>query len=66
MHRLDICTLTAESAWRKYQELRETNRAAAVLVLQTHFKRVEERAKAKGYRGFSQVNPLDHTAKGKR
>ena len=66
LHRLDLCTLTAESAWRKYLELRETNRLAAVLALQTHFKRVDERALAKGYRGFTRINPLDHTARGKQ
>jgi hypothetical protein len=65
LHRLDLCTLTVESAWRKYLELRSTNRCAAVMALRKHFERIDERALAKGIIGFYQRNPLDHTAKGK-
>ena len=65
-HRLDLCTLTAESAWRKYEETRQTNRIASVMALSTHFKRVDERAMAKGFAAFHMRNDLDHTARGKR
>jgi hypothetical protein len=67
MHRLDLCTLTAESAWRKYVELQNAgDRLGAVLALTTHFERVEERARAKRLVGFGVCHGLDHTARGKR
>lgn len=65
LHRLDLCTLTVETAWRKYLEHRDTNRLLGVVALQTHFRRIDERAAAKGLAAFYMHNPLDHTAKGK-
>jgi hypothetical protein len=64
LHRLDLCTLTVESAWRKYLELRSTNRCAAVMALRKHFERIDERALAKGLVGFYQRNPLRPHGKG--
>jgi len=66
MHRIDLCTLTAETAWTKYKELSKTNRLAAIVVLKKHFERVDERAIFKGFAAFHQRNDLDHTAKGKQ
>jgi hypothetical protein len=36
------------------------------MALSTHFKRVDERAIAKGFAAFHTRNELDHTARGKR
>jgi hypothetical protein len=64
MHRLDLCTLTVESAWRKYLELKSTNRCAAVMALRKHFERVDERLAVKRPDLVAR-NDLDHTARGK-
>jgi hypothetical protein len=65
LHRLDICTLTAETAWRKYLEHRDRDRLRAVMALRKHFERVDQRAMARNCHAFFQRNELDHTARGK-
>jgi hypothetical protein len=64
-HRLDLCTLTAETAWTKYLQQRDSDRLKAVMALSKHFERVDERAKARGCPAFFLRHGLDHTARGK-
>ena len=80
LHRLDLCTLTAETAWREYCKHVRSDRYSATMALMTHFKRGDQRLAAKCATavptpgdvfglypspGMMTVNPLDHTAKGK-
>lgn len=64
IHRLDLCTLTAETAWKEYIKRRVDDRMSARLALMTHFTRIDERARAKGLDAFFTRHDLDHTAKG--
>lgn len=65
LHRLDLPTLTVETAWKAYLAHRDTDSLSAVLALIQHFKRIDERARAKQCAAFFRRNELDHTAKGK-
>ena len=63
-HRLDVCTLTVETAWKAYLAHRDTNRPAAVMALRKHFERIDERCVNKKYAAFFKRNELDHRARG--
>jgi hypothetical protein len=65
LHRLDLPTLTVETAWRAYLAHRDTDRISAVLALAKHFERIDGRAIGKGLRCFMERNELDHRARGK-
>jgi hypothetical protein len=65
LHRLDLPTLTVETAWRAYLAHRDTDRISAVLALAKHFERIDERAVFKGIPPFFRRNELDHRARGK-
>jgi hypothetical protein len=65
LHRLDLPTLTVETAWREFLRHRDHDRISAVMALGAHFKRVDERCVLKRFGCFSQHNPLDHTARDK-
>ena len=64
LHRLDVCTLTIDTAWKAYLAHRETNRIAAVMALRKHFERIDEKCIAKQYAAFFKRNELDHRARG--
>jgi hypothetical protein len=80
LHRLDLCTLTAETAWEAFAKHRQTNRLASTLALRKHFERIDERMAAKccvaesrpgdvfglhPKREMLARNSLDHTARGR-
>jgi hypothetical protein len=80
LHRLDLCTLTVESAWAAFLRNRAESRIVAGMVLNKHYERIDERMAAKCSNAKSRpgdtfgrypkremltINPLDHTAKGK-
>lgn len=65
LHRLDLPTLTVETAWREYLRHRDHDRISAVMALRKHFDRIDERCVAKRFAAFSERNPLDHTARGR-
>lgn len=77
VHRLDLATLTAETAWRNYTAamnaaVKERNpsllleyKCMASVCARKHFERVDERMAAKRPDMLA-YNQLDHTARGKR